>query len=74
MSKHQQFWNKEYKTSKYLMLSDEPAEDLEKFCRFLERHYGRKYLNDCLVSVYSVDYPKDKIEVIWQITHLLTEV
>ncbi|HAG51104.1 MAG TPA: hypothetical protein DCL42_07170 [Deltaproteobacteria bacterium] len=25
---------------------------------------GRKYLNDCLVSVYSVDYPKDKIEVI----------
>src|SRR3989344_2526525 len=45
MSKHQQFWDREYKTSKYLMLSDEPAEDLEKFCRFLERHYGRKYLN-----------------------------
>ncbi len=27
------------------MLSDEPAEDLEKFCRWLERNYGKKYLN-----------------------------
>lgn len=27
------------------MLSDEPAEDLEKFCRFLERNHGKKYLN-----------------------------
>jgi len=45
MSKHQQFWNKEYKTSEHLMLSDEPAEDLEKFCRYLERNFGKKYLN-----------------------------
>ena len=27
------------------MLSDEPAEDLEKFCRWLERNFGKKYLN-----------------------------
>ena len=27
------------------MLSDEPAEDLEKFCRWLERNYGKKHLN-----------------------------
>lgn len=27
------------------MLSDEPAEDLEKFCRYLERNHGKKYLN-----------------------------
>ena len=27
------------------MLSDEPAEDLEKFCRWLERNHGKKYLN-----------------------------
>jgi SAM-dependent methyltransferase len=27
------------------MLSDEPAEDLEKFCRYLERNFGKKYLN-----------------------------
>jgi SAM-dependent methyltransferase len=45
MSKHQQFWNKEYRTSEHLMLSDEPAEDLEKFCRFLERNYGKRFLN-----------------------------
>lgn len=45
MSKHQQFWDKEYKTSEHLMLSDEPAEDLEKFCRYLERNHGKKYLN-----------------------------
>lgn len=45
MSKHKQFWNKEYRSSEHLMLSDEPAEDLEKFCRWLERNYGKKYLN-----------------------------
>ncbi len=45
MSKHQQFWNKEYKTSDHIQLSDEPAEDLEKFCRYLERNYGKKFLN-----------------------------
>jgi SAM-dependent methyltransferase len=45
MSKHQQFWNEEYKTSKHLALSDEPAEDLEKFCRWLERQSGKRFLN-----------------------------
>ncbi len=45
MSKHKQFWNEEYKSSKHLALSDEPAEDLEKFCRWLERNYGKKFLN-----------------------------
>lgn len=45
MSKHKQFWDKEYKTGEHLQLSDEPAEDLEKFCRFLERNYGKKFLN-----------------------------
>lgn len=45
MSKHSEFWNKEYKTSEHLALSDEPAEDLEKFCRWVERNYGRRFLN-----------------------------
>jgi SAM-dependent methyltransferase len=45
MDKHQQFWNKEYRTSEHLRLSDEPAEDLEKFCRWLERNYGKRFLN-----------------------------
>jgi ubiquinone/menaquinone biosynthesis C-methylase UbiE len=29
----------------HLALSDDPAEDLIKFVRFLERHHGRKFLN-----------------------------
>lgn len=45
MSHHKKFWNEEYKSGKHLQLSDEPAEDLEKFCRFLERNYGKKFLN-----------------------------
>jgi SAM-dependent methyltransferase len=45
MSKHQQFWDKEYRTGEHLALSDEPAEDLEKFCRFLERNFGKRFLN-----------------------------
>jgi SAM-dependent methyltransferase len=45
MSNHQQFWDKEYRTSEHLQLSDEPAEDLEKFCRYLERNYGKRFLN-----------------------------
>lgn len=39
------FWNKEYKTSEHLALSSAHSEDLEKFCRYLERHYKREYLN-----------------------------
>jgi SAM-dependent methyltransferase len=45
MSKHQAFWNREYKTAEHLALSDEPSEDLEKFIRFLERQEGRRSLN-----------------------------
>lgn len=45
MSKHSDFWDKEYKTSEHLTLSSAPSEDLEKFVRFLERHYKREYLN-----------------------------
>lgn len=46
------FWDKEYKRPKHLILSDEPAEDLEKFCRFLERKSGKALLN---VTTQAVD-------------------
>ncbi len=49
------FWNKEYRRGakqkrrrgpeSHLALSTEPSEDLLKFCRWLEREAGRKYLN-----------------------------
>lgn len=45
MSKHKEFWNKEYKHGGHLALSTEPAEDLEKFVRWLERETKRQYLN-----------------------------
>ena len=45
MSRHKDFWNKEYKTGEHLALSENPSEDLEKFCRYLEREEGRKRLN-----------------------------
>ena len=45
MSKHKHFWNKEYRNATHLQLSDEPAEDLMKFGRFVERHEGRRQLN-----------------------------
>lgn len=45
MSKHQEFWNKEYKTSAHFALSEDPADDLEKFCRWVERRYGKRFLN-----------------------------
>lgn len=40
-----EFWNKEYKDANHLALSENPSEDLEKFTRWLEREYGREYLN-----------------------------
>lgn len=46
------FWDKEYQRPKHLILSDEPAEDLEKFCRFLERRSGKALLN---VTTQAVD-------------------
>ena len=52
MSNQKNFWNKEYaKTDRrgrvepHLAISDEPAEDLQKFTRFLERNSGKKSLN-----------------------------
>ncbi|MDE2078900.1 MAG: class I SAM-dependent methyltransferase [Patescibacteria group bacterium] len=51
--KGKDFWNKEYAKGKrrggpqepHLALSTEPAEDLIKFTNWLERNYGRKFLN-----------------------------
>lgn len=45
MSTSRNFWNKEYKTSEHLALSTEPSEDLVKFTRWIEREYGREFLN-----------------------------
>lgn len=39
------FWNKQYKKATHLELSDEPAEDLMKFTRYLLREHGKQYLN-----------------------------
>jgi SAM-dependent methyltransferase len=52
MKKKKDFWNKEYQTAAHLALSTEPAEDLIKFTRFLERNHGRKFLN---VTAQAVD-------------------
>lgn len=46
------FWNKQYTNATHLALSDEPSEDLEKFCRYLERKTGRAFLN---VTTKAVD-------------------
>jgi SAM-dependent methyltransferase len=46
------FWNAEYQDPTHLALSDEPAEDLVKFCRFLERRYGKALMN---VTTQAVD-------------------
>jgi len=45
MVTHREFWNREYETSKHLALSTTQSEDLEKFCRYQERHYKHQYLN-----------------------------
>lgn len=45
MDKHREFWNREYQTSEHLALSSEPAEDLQKFVRFLERRTKHEILN-----------------------------
>jgi SAM-dependent methyltransferase len=37
MSSSKKFWNKEYATSEHFDLSDRPAQDLEKFLRFIDR-------------------------------------
>lgn len=45
MKKKKNFWDTQYKKPTHLALSDEPAEDLVKFTRWLEREQGRKFLN-----------------------------
>ncbi len=47
----QQFWNNEYKKNAAFSLSHEPSEDLVKFTKFLERDFGRKYLNPLCQAV-----------------------
>jgi len=39
------FWDHEYTEGGHLKLSDEAAEDLKKFCRWLQRRHGNAYLN-----------------------------
>lgn len=39
------FWDHEYTEGGHLKLSDEAAEDLKKFCRWLTRQHGHSYLN-----------------------------
>lgn len=39
------FWDSEYKDAEHLAISMNPSEDLEKFTRWLEREYGKAYLN-----------------------------
>lgn len=34
-----------------MQLSDEPAEDLEKFCRWAERNFGRRFLNPLALAL-----------------------
>jgi len=43
--KNRNFWNKEYADARDFALSDEPAEDLVKFTRFLIRKSGKELLN-----------------------------
>ncbi|NBV76623.1 class I SAM-dependent methyltransferase [bacterium] len=43
--KRSKFWDKEYLKAERLAIARTPSEDLQKFCRFLERHYGRQYLH-----------------------------
>lgn len=45
MGKKKSFWNKEYTEARSFALSDEPAEDLLKFTRFLQRKSGKEFLN-----------------------------
>lgn len=52
MANKRKFWDQQYKKPTHLALSDEPAEDLEKFCRFLERRTGKSLMN---VTTQAVD-------------------
>lgn len=39
------FWDAEYKEAAHFAISMSPSEDLQKFTRWLEREYGKTYLN-----------------------------
>lgn len=41
----QAFWDKEYSQNDHLAISEAPSDDLVKFLRFLEKEFGRKFLN-----------------------------
>ncbi len=45
-SNSKEFWDKEYKGCGIFNLSTEPAEDLKKFTRWLDREYGPGFLNE----------------------------
>lgn len=45
MAHKKDFWNSQYTNATHLELSEEPAEDLQKFCRYLIRRSGRSQLN-----------------------------
>lgn len=51
MSRHRDFWNREYQTSEHLTLSTAPSEDLQKFTRFLERGWKREFLNPAALAL-----------------------
>jgi SAM-dependent methyltransferase len=44
-------WNREYAKPEHLKLSNNPAEDFLKALRYIERHYGREYLNPLALAV-----------------------
>jgi SAM-dependent methyltransferase len=44
MPNHQRFWEHEYKRPTHFSLSEDPADDLEKFTRWLERNDGKHVL------------------------------
>lgn len=46
MSKHKDFWNKEYRNPKHLALSDNQSEDLEKWTRWLGRNAEQPVLTN----------------------------
>jgi SAM-dependent methyltransferase len=48
---HKEFWDREYRTSEHLALSTTHSEDLEKFCRYLIRHYKFQYLNEAATAL-----------------------
>ena len=45
MAHKKDFWNSQYTNATHLELSEEPAEDLQKFCRYLIRKSGKSQLN-----------------------------